>query len=169
MLKNPLSDNFVSFLSLFRRCSLTSADGPHRLISDDYFWPVVDFLANSSKLSGVHFVCLARFPLVKLLTDASHYTQTVLQGSSSFLGNDFITLSIYVTTLAVAKDNPVDLGVLKHLGARFSRICAILVNGGVLSWNLNIGSSKSLLNCKQVDGWWCNHHFDFLGVKLKWF
>jgi len=166
VLGQPCADGLVGLLSLLGGSNLASADGPDGLVSDDDLGPVVNFLSDGSELSGVNFVSLVRLTLINLLTDAGHDGETVAQSELGLLGNNFVSLTKDVATLAVSENDPVDLGIDEHLSAEFTGVCAIVEKGGILSGDLNLGASKSSLHGGEVEGGWGNNDFDLGGVEV---
>jgi hypothetical protein len=80
----PFTNDCVSSLSLFRGCNNTSSDCPNGFISNYDFAPVFNMLSDSSKLSSVNSIGVARFSFIKLFSNASHDAQTVIKSVQSF-------------------------------------------------------------------------------------
>ena len=86
------------------------------LVGNDNVLPVSsDGLEDGSKLSFVDSLSLSRFTLIKLLTNASHDIQAIIDSNLDFVTNDSIALTKHMSALRVSKDYPWDCGILKLL------------------------------------------------------
>ena len=134
----PATDGVVGLLGLVWGSDNTSANSPNWLVSDDNLAPVLDLFADSSELSSVDGIGVAGLTLVKLLTNAGHDAEVVVEGHLDLAGDNLVTLTEDVTTFTVSEDDPVESGILEHSSGGLSGVGTIAVKRAVLSTDLDI-------------------------------
>ena len=140
----------MRLLGLLWRGSDTGADGPDGLVSDHDFAPVVDLLADGLQLSRVNGVGLAGLAFVKLLADACHDVQVLVERCLHLGGDDLVRFAENVASLAMAQDDPVETEVFEHGGACLTRVRTIIIERAILRRQLHLRASKSLLSGPNV-------------------
>ena len=152
----------MSLLCLVWSSDNTCSNGPDRLISNDNFAPILNFSTDCGELSSVHCISLSGLSFIKLLANASHNTEIVLEGYLDFAGNDLVGLAEDMASLAVAQDDPVETEIFDHLGACFSSIGTIAVERTILSRELDLRAGEGLLSCTEMDEGWCNNNLNLV-------
>mmetsp|Transcript_44002 Transcript_44002/g.79094 ORF Transcript_44002/g.79094 Transcript_44002/m.79094 type:complete len:337 (+) Transcript_44002:315-1325(+) len=92
------TDSCLSLLSLLWSCNLASTDCPNRFVCDDDLVPVLDAWDARTKLTFVHLICFACFPLFEKLSDAKDCAYT----GRLALGHLLSGISISFTILCAA-------------------------------------------------------------------
>ena len=94
----------VDLLSLLSGSSLTRADSPYRLVSQDDLTEILSGKVEqrTSDLSVYYLEVLTGFSLFQNLTDAEDRSQTVSQSQLNLRLQDFRSLMIISTSLRVA-------------------------------------------------------------------
>ena len=157
----------MNLLCLLWRGSLTGANGPNGLVSNDDLAPVTtNLVENSSELSLVDSLGLTTFALIKLLSDACHHIESILNSDLDLVSNDSVALSEDVSALGVTKNHPVNACILELFCTDFTSVCSILVLRYVLGADLNVASGQILFSCQEVKCSRCDDDLNLLGIKL---
>jgi len=122
----------VGILSLLRRSGHTSTDSPDGLVGNNDLAPIVDLLADSIELASVDGIGLTRLTLIKLLTNASHDAEVLLERHLHLLCDFLVGLTKDMAPLAMTKDDPTEAEVLKHDSAGLTSVSTVAVERTVL-------------------------------------
>jgi len=154
VLTEPVTSPDVGFLSLIGSGSLASTDSPNRLVGNDDTSPVfrlLDTLSKSSHLSCDDVLGLVGLTLGKKLTNAEDDVKTVVKSSGGLLGEELVSLTEDVTTLAVAKKSPLETEIMSSRSRKLtsestSLDVAILSADGVTGLDV----SKDIRNVESL-------------------
>jgi len=97
-----LSDPSVDFVNLLSSSSLTSADSPHRFISQNDISPVWHFFSYRIKLSLYNCNGLTSLSFSQRLSEAENDFELVFEGDLYFLSNDLVSFPEMGASLWVA-------------------------------------------------------------------
>lgn len=147
----PLADAGVDLLGLLLGGDLTGADGPDGLVGDDDLGPVADLLLEGGKLGGDDLEGLAGLALLERLAAAPDDADAVVGGVLGLGGDDLVGLAEDGAALAVAKNGPVDAGVLELVGAGLTGEGTVGLVEDILGSNGDL-LLQGLTGSQQVDG-----------------
>jgi hypothetical protein len=88
LLAHPLTDTLVNLLRLLGGGDLAGADGPDGLVGDDDLAPVLDLLADGSKLTDDDLHGLASVALLESLTAAEDDVDAAVNGGFGLVGDE---------------------------------------------------------------------------------
>eukprot|EP00968_Pinguiococcus_pyrenoidosus_P007518 scaffold501_cov355-Pinguiococcus_pyrenoidosus.AAC.3 len=151
VVRKPLPDGGVNFLSLLWRGGEAGSDGPHGLVRDDDAAVVGGRqLASDGRevLLEHDLERLVGLSLFELLADAGDDAHAGGEGDAHFLGNEIVRLARHAeagTPLAVPKDHPFDAGVHGHDRRDLAGESAELVrHAGVLERHADVRAKLAL-------------------------
>lgn len=157
----------MSLLSLLRRCSHTSSNGPDGLVSNHNLAPVIDLLADGHELSRVDSGSLTSLTLVKFLANTGHDVEVLVKRGLDLGCDDLVGLTEDVASLAVTENDPVEAEVLDHGGGRLASERSVAVKRTVLCGELHLGASKRLLGSTEVQEGRCNDNLNLVLVEAE--
>jgi len=114
----------MSSLSLFWRCSPSCANGPNRLVSDDYLVPVGDYLSNGSQLFCVDFICFSSFSFGERLADAKYHGDASFERFAALLCHVLVGLVVQASSLGVAHEGVLDTEIDNLLDGQLAGVGA---------------------------------------------
>jgi len=123
---------------------LSSSNGPHGLVSNDYLAPVVDGVSNGVKLLLENLIGLLGFTLGEGLTNAEDGVEAVFLGELALSGDDLVGLTVEGATLGVTDESPLDFKIFDLLSADFSSEGSVFVGGNVLGGDLDLAVKHGL-------------------------
>lgn len=164
-LAEPLADSGVDLLSLLSGGDLSSANSPDRLVGNDDLVPLLcaQLLGGSVKLTGDDLDGLVGLTLLEGLSDTEDDRDTALNGGLGLAGNEIIRLLQDHSALAVADNNPVDLGIAELLNTDLTGESTVGLVVNVLGSDTNLGVGQ-LAGQSEVDG---GRRDDDLGAVVK--
>lgn len=146
--------------------SLTSADSPDWLVSDNDVAPVLAVLSNGIKLSLVDGSSLSRFSFLEELTNAGKDGEAMVDGELGLQGDILVSLTIESSSLGVTGEGPVNTSILDHLDGVLSSVGTVSSKREVLHTNVHIVSDDSL-NVWDMKSGWANENVNLGWVELE--
>ena len=132
VISEPRTNISVSILSNLGSSNLTSANSPHRLISDNNISPGLDRVFAGIKLLLEDIICLTSLTLLNRLTNAKNSLESSGLSLGYLLGNDIISLTEELSALRVTNKSPLKTEVNDLFSADLTSECTIAFTADVL-------------------------------------
>ena len=158
----------MGLLSLLGSGHLAGTNSPDGLVGNDNLGPVglVKLVSDSLELTGVNLAGLAGLALLKLLTDAKHHSQALVDGRLRLDSDVLVSLVEEGAPLRVASQSPANAKVLHLAGGDIAGVSAVPVLRNILGGNVDVVLDL-VQSSVQVDIGGRNDHGHFLGVVLS--
>ena len=137
-MSDPLTNEVMCLLGDLWCGCLSGANGPNGLISYNDLGPVFDAVLECVKLNLKNVLCVSRFALFKVFTDADYSVHSLLLTPGYLLCYDLISLFELVASLAVTNDCPVHAEILDLLRLDLSSLSALVCSCDILHTHLNV-------------------------------